>query len=220
VNIVTLQNGLNIVSIHVRFVGRVFSDVAQSLESSSLVTGSLQEGVRELRRIKRFFDQFADCFFDLDRVQPFDPTTWCFWGTFLQAWLHVACKLLRSYNASFSRTSREWTMDKFGDRIRELRNAKGYTLRQLAPLVGVGFSYLSKVENSKLDFAGSASESLIHRLADVLEADEEELLLLASHVPKRIADRILEQPEVFRTLASLDAKVLERFANRAARQLK
>jgi transcriptional regulator with XRE-family HTH domain len=108
-------------------------------------------------------------------------------------------------------------MNKFGDRIRELRKAKGYSLRQLAPLVGVGFSYLSKVENDKLDFEGTASESLIHRLADVLEADEEELLLLAHHVPKRIADRILEQPEVFRTLASLDAEELERFASRHTR---
>ena len=77
-------------------------------------------------------------------------------------------------------------MGKFGDRIRELRKAKGYSLRQLAPLVGVGFSYLSKVENDKLDFAGTASVSLIHRLADFLEGDEEELLLLAHHVPKRI----------------------------------
>ncbi len=48
-------------------------------------------------------------------------------------------------------------------------------------------------ENDKLDFEGTASEALIHRLADILEADEEELLLLAHHVPKRIADRIIEQ---------------------------
>lgn len=108
-------------------------------------------------------------------------------------------------------------MNKFGDRIRELRKAKGYSLRQLAPLVGVGFSYLSKVENDKLDFEGTASESLIHRLADVLEADEEELLLLAHHVPKRIADRILEMPEVFRTLATLDSEELERVAEQAVK---
>lgn len=100
-------------------------------------------------------------------------------------------------------------MNKFGDRIRELRKAKGYSLRQLAPLVGVGFSYLSKVENDKLDFEGTASESLIHRLADVLEADEEELLLLAHHVPRRIADRIFEKPELFRRLANYSDNELE-----------
>ena len=109
-------------------------------------------------------------------------------------------------------------MQKFGDRIRELRKARGYSLRQLAPLVGVGFSYLCKVENNKLDFDGTASEALIHRLAETLKADEEELLLLANHVPKRIADRILEQPEVFRTLASLDSKNLEQLAAQARSQ--
>lgn len=87
-----------------------------------------------------------------------------------------------------------------GDRIRELRTAKGYSLRKLAPLVGVGFSYLSKVENNRLDSGGSPSEALIHRLAEILEADEDELLLLARHLPAGMADRIFEEPEVFRVL--------------------
>jgi len=99
-------------------------------------------------------------------------------------------------------------MDKFGDRIRELRNAKGYSLRQLAPLVGVGFSYLSKVERGRLDFDGSASELLIHRLSEVLNGDEEELLLLAGRIPHSIIDRIREQPELFRVLASCNEEKL------------
>ena len=99
-------------------------------------------------------------------------------------------------------------MDKFGDRIRELRKAKGYSLRQLAPLVGVGFSYLSKVECGRLDFDGSASESLIHRLSEVLNGDEEELLLLAGRIPHSIVDRIREQPELFRVLAKCNEEEL------------
>jgi HTH-type transcriptional regulator, competence development regulator len=106
-------------------------------------------------------------------------------------------------------------MDKFGDRIRELRKAKGYSLRQLAPLVGVGFSYLSKVERGRLDFEGTASESLVHRLADVLETDEEELLLLAHHIPRSIADKIFENPEVFRQLARCTDRQLKAIAARA-----
>jgi transcriptional regulator with XRE-family HTH domain len=108
-------------------------------------------------------------------------------------------------------------MDKFGERIRALRVARGYSLRQLAPLVGVGFSYLSKIENNKLDFDGTASEALIHRLAEVLEADEEELLLLANHVPQRITERILQQPDVFRLLASLKPQDLQRVAEQAVK---
>lgn len=100
-------------------------------------------------------------------------------------------------------------MNEFGDRIRELRKAKGYSLRQLAPLVGVGFSYLSKVERGRLDFGGSPSESLIHRLADVLDGDEEELLLLAEHVPESIARQIFDHPEIFRKLARCSGKQLQ-----------
>ncbi|MGB7328619.1 MAG: helix-turn-helix transcriptional regulator [Rubripirellula sp.] len=103
-------------------------------------------------------------------------------------------------------------MNAFGDRIRELRKSKGYSLRKLAPLVGVGFSYLSKVERGRLDFDGSPSESLIHRLADVLEADEDELLLLARHLPQKMADRIFEQPEVFRLIAQCNDRQLRELA--------
>ncbi len=103
-------------------------------------------------------------------------------------------------------------MNAFGDRIRRLRKAKGYSLRKLAPIVGVGFSYLSKVENGRLDFRGPPSESLIHRLAESLEADEDELLLLAGRIPDSIALRILEQPEAFRVLAQCGHTRLQQLA--------
>jgi transcriptional regulator with XRE-family HTH domain len=99
-------------------------------------------------------------------------------------------------------------MDKFGDRICELRKAKGYSLRQLAPLVGVGFSYLSNVVCGRLDFDGSASESLIHRLSEVLDGDEEGLRRLAERIPHSTVDRIREQPELFRVLAKCNEEYL------------
>jgi hypothetical protein len=76
------------------------------------------------------------------------------------------------------------------------------------PLVGVGFSYLSKVERGRLDFDGTASESLVHRLATVLESDEDELLMLAGRIPQALADRIREQPEVFRVFSQCDSQSL------------
>ena len=51
----------------------------------------------------------------------------------------------------------------FGQRVRELRQAKGMTLRALAPRVGVGFTYLSKVETGSLDFGDFPSEALIRK---------------------------------------------------------
>lgn len=110
-------------------------------------------------------------------------------------------------------------MNKFGQRVRELRQQKGMTLRELAPQVGVGYSYLSKVERGRLDFGDSPSEALIHRLADVLEGDEEELLLMAGRIPVSISHRILALPDVFRTLAKCDDEQLKHFVSNAnARQ--
>ena len=100
-------------------------------------------------------------------------------------------------------------MTTFGQRIRELRQAKGWTLRQLAPKVGVGFTYLSKVETGKLDFGDYPSEALIHRLADALNADEEELLILADKIPQPIRKRVKERPDAFRQLAALDDNTLD-----------
>ena len=98
----------------------------------------------------------------------------------------------------------------FGQRVRELRISKGFTLRKLAPRVGVGFTYLSRVENEHLNFGDYPSDALIHRLADALDADEDELLILAKRVPNRIKQRFLERPEVFARIADLDDKTLDK----------
>jgi len=106
-------------------------------------------------------------------------------------------------------------MNKFGSRIRELRKSQGYSLRSLAPLVGVGFTYLSKVESGKLGFSESPSADLIIRLAKTLDADADELMLMAGRVPDSITQRILEQPEVFRRLVQCNDRQLRKFVAQA-----
>ncbi|WP_044302659.1 helix-turn-helix domain-containing protein [Rhodopirellula sallentina] len=101
-------------------------------------------------------------------------------------------------------------MTTFGKRIRELRRAKSLTLRELAPEVNVGFTYLSKIENERLDFAQFPSEELICKLATALECDEDELLILAKKVPSKIKERVFERPEVFAALADCDDKTLDK----------
>ena len=101
-------------------------------------------------------------------------------------------------------------MNHFGQRVRQLRLAKGLSLRELAPKVGVGFTYLSKVENGRLDFGDYPSEALIHKLAEALEADEDELLLLAEKVPDKIRRRVVQRPDAFRKLASLNDRALDK----------
>ena len=98
----------------------------------------------------------------------------------------------------------------FGERIRELRQAKQLTLRDLEAKVGVGFTYISKIENHKLEEGHGPSEKLIHKLASELDTNEEELLLLAQKVPEPIRRRVCERPEVFRVLAGLDDRTLDR----------
>jgi len=102
------------------------------------------------------------------------------------------------------------TKMRFGERVRELRQAKHLTLRGLAAKVGVGFTYLSKVENEHLAFADYPSDDLICRVAKALDADADELLLLAEKIPAQIKRRVLERPDAFRQLADLDDRTLDR----------
>jgi transcriptional regulator with XRE-family HTH domain len=97
----------------------------------------------------------------------------------------------------------------FGERVRELRREKKLTLRALAGKVGVNFTYLSKVENSKLDFGDYPGEGLIVKLAKALGADETDLLLLAEKVPDEIKRRVIQRPDAFRELARLDDGTLD-----------
>ena len=99
---------------------------------------------------------------------------------------------------------------RFGDRIRAIRTAKGFSQRALGERVGVSFTYMSKVETGKLDFGDYPSEDLICRLAAALDADEEELLLLAEKIPEPIRRRFFERPDAFRLIARLDDRRLDR----------
>ena len=92
--------------------------------------------------------------------------------------------------------------------LRELRQVKNLTLRDLAKEVRVTFTYLSKIENQKLSFGEYPSDDLIVKLARVLDADPDELLLLAEKIPEAIRKRVLERPDVFRRMAALDDEQL------------
>lgn len=106
---------------------------------------------------------------------------------------------------------------RFGHRVRELRKAKNLTLRDLGLKVNVGFTYLSKIENGRLDFAEYPSDELIHKLAKALDTEADELLLMAKKIPQQIRKRVLERPDAFRILAEMDDKDIDRFMREFAR---
>jgi len=78
----------------------------------------------------------------------------------------------------------------FGKRLRELRIQALLTQRQLAVRVGVDFSYLSKIETGILP---PPSEKVILKLAEVLNADKDELITLAGKIPADIAQLLKYQ---------------------------
>lgn len=79
----------------------------------------------------------------------------------------------------------------FGERIKELRKAEGRNQRDLAESVGIDFTYLSKIENGRME---PPSEDVIRRIAEELGADADELIVLAGRFPSDLAQE-LKTPE-------------------------
>ena len=79
-----------------------------------------------------------------------------------------------------------------GERVLKLRKDRQMTQRQLAEAAGIDFTYLSKIENDRLEH--SPSLKTLKALADVLGADELELLDLADKMPPVLRD-IANNPE-------------------------
>ena len=98
---------------------------------------------------------------------------------------------------------------RFSERVRVLRTSRGLSQRALGQMIGVSFSYVSKIENEKIDFGDYPSEDLIRKIASVLEVDEDEMLILAEKIPERIKRRVFERPEVFRALAFCNDEMLD-----------
>ena len=81
-------------------------------------------------------------------------------------------------------------METFGQKVKRLRKAKRITQLELAEQIGVDFTYVSKIENDRT--LRSPAESTIRKLADVLGANPEELILLANKVPQNLQETIVQ----------------------------
>ena len=105
----------------------------------------------------------------------------------------------------------------FGERVRELRKQRRLTQQKLAVLLGVSLSYISKVENERLNAGDYPSEAFVLKLAKALDADPDELLLLTERVPVAIRKRITERPDVFRELAAMTDKELDQLMHKPSK---
>ncbi len=85
-------------------------------------------------------------------------------------------------------------METFGQKIKRLRKAKRITQLELAERIGVDFTYVSKIENDRT--MRSPAESTIRKIAEVLETNSEDLILLANKIPQNLQETIVQEPLV------------------------
>ena len=106
--------------------------------------------------------------------------------------------------------------EKFGAFIRRKREAKGLGLREMAKMIGVSPTYLSKVERD--EFAPPA-ENKVRAIAKIIECDADDLLARAGRVSSDITDIIKREPvqlaALLRTAKGLSAEDIARLTREA-----
>ena len=100
----------------------------------------------------------------------------------------------------------------FGERLRELRKQAGISQRELAESVGIDFTYLSKIENNRVEPPREVViRKISHELASKLKIDEkklaDELTTLAGKVPFDVAEILSKNPLALAQLRSLSGDV-------------
>lgn len=101
----------------------------------------------------------------------------------------------------------------FGERLRQLREEKGLSMRQLAKRSGVDVGVISRVERGQYKPPKITTIERLGRALDLSEAEEEELLQLSGRVglsptetEEQVAREETEQ-EVRERLAALEERV-------------
>jgi len=110
--------------------------------------------------------------------------------------------------------------EKFGSFIRRKREARGIGLREMAKMIGVSPTYLSKVERDEFP---PPAEDKVKAIANIIERDADELLARAGRVSSDLSDIIKQHPvqaaALLRTTKGWTAERLAELA-RNAKKLK
>jgi transcriptional regulator with XRE-family HTH domain len=106
--------------------------------------------------------------------------------------------------------------EKFGAFIRREREARGIGLREMAKMIGVSPTYVSKVERDEFS---PPAEDKVKAIAKILECDADDLLARAGRVSSDISDIIMRHPvelaALLRTTKGLRSKDITWLARRA-----
>ena len=104
----------------------------------------------------------------------------------------------------------------FGEFVRSAREAKEIGMREMAKMIGVSPTYLSKVERD--EFAPPA-EDKVKAIAQVIGCDVDELLARAGRVASDLSDIIRRHPAelagLLRTTKGLTTEDIARLARNA-----
>lgn len=77
--------------------------------------------------------------------------------------------------------------------IRDARKEKHVTQRELAKMINIDFSYISKIETNAL---GPPSEAVINKIAKTLEIEPNELFISAKKVPTEFTNCIFKEDTI------------------------
>jgi transcriptional regulator with XRE-family HTH domain len=106
--------------------------------------------------------------------------------------------------------------EKFGAFVRRQRETKEIGLREMAKMIGVSPTYLSKVERDEFP---PPAEDKVKALAKIIECDADDLLARAGRVSSDISDIIKRNPvelaALLRTTKSLTADDIAKLAKQA-----
>jgi|SRR5262245_9714482 len=81
--------------------------------------------------------------------------------------------------------------EKFGEFVRREREAKEIGLREMAKMIGVSPTYLSKIERDEFP---PPAEDKVRKIAEIIGRDPDELLALAGRVASDLTDIIRQRP--------------------------
>jgi plasmid maintenance system antidote protein VapI len=106
--------------------------------------------------------------------------------------------------------------ERFGEFVRREREAREVGLREMAKMIGVSPTYLSKVERDEFP---PPAEDKVKAIAQVIACDVDELLARAGKVASDLSDIIKQQPRelaaLLRTTKGLSAEDVLKLARQA-----
>ena len=106
--------------------------------------------------------------------------------------------------------------ERFGAKVRRLREGRDIGLRPFARMVGISATYLSKVERGELP---PLAEHRVKEIARLLDQDPDELLALAGRVASDLGEIIRERPRemasFLRTVRGMGPEEIRRLEEQA-----